>query len=212
MDNLPKFSTRFAQSSINSENSVEHPAANVGDQSVVLEHVPSECIRLFMPQVPKSASAFLISSCNENILLETIGLEPWHLHGIPIGRQLPDGTVEIATGLRTYQTAKSRANKTGSSFELPVLLCDLTDAQILSLYLQNQTDFDLLCVIEQGYLWRYCVETFGWGTNEIINHLSTSGGRRYGRQYIRNAIALTFLPSWLQSDVLLAKVTQPLAK
>jgi hypothetical protein len=211
MVNLTNLSDRLTQTGFHCENPTENSAPNVGDQSVSLKQVPSDRICLFMPQLPKTASGFLIDGCSEVFSAKTIGLEPWDLHGIPIGRSLPDGTVEIATGLRTYQIAKSRADKTGGSFELPVLLCSLTDSQILGLYLQNQTDFDLLCQIEQGYLWRYCLEKFGWGTTEILNHLSTSGGRRYGRQYIRTAIALTFLPSWLQSEILLSKISQPIA-
>jgi hypothetical protein len=211
MDNLPNFSTRYAGSSLKCENYAENSDANVGDQRFVLEQVPTERIRPFVPQIPKIASSFLISSCGEEILLETFGIDPWDLHGIPVGRTLLDGSVEIASGLRTYEIAKAIAAKSESAYQIPVFLGDFTDTQMFDLHLQTLPSLELMPTLQQGHLWRYCVEKLGWNTAQIFDWLLNRGGRAYSRSFIRSAIALTFLPSWLQSEILLSKVSQPVA-
>jgi hypothetical protein len=226
---LPSSPNGFVSSQSDVTNPPQMSAANVGNPSVsasisadqqesngqqlnrhqtfALEQVDVKRLRVLVPQVQEVSITHGADSC----ALAVLGIAPWQLHGIPVGRTRCDGTVEIATGLRTYQIAKDVADKTSKTVEVPVYIGELADTQIFDLHLQSVTSLELMTVLQQGYLWRYCADQLSWSTTEIFNWLVNRGGRVYGRQYIRNAIALTYLPAWLQTEILLAKVSQSFA-
>jgi hypothetical protein len=174
---------------------------------LTLEQVDFDRLRLMVPQLPTLSTS--PQTDNQGALVS--GIAPWDLHGIPVGRALPDGSVEIASGLRTYEIVKAIAAKSEAGYQIPVFVGEFTDTQMFDLHLQTVSAIEFMPLLQQGYLWRYCIEKLLWSTNQILNWLINRRGRVYSRSCIRNAIALTFIPSWLQSEFLLSKVSQPLA-
>ena len=113
-----------------------------------------------------------------------------------IVRALPDGRYEIVAGERRW-----RAAQLAQLHELPVLVRDFTDAEVIEVAIIENIQRADLNAIEEALAFRQLMERFGHTQEKLAEALSKS------RSHIANLLRLLQLPDDVQAFVREGKIT-----